>query len=180
MQIPPQLAAIQGQKIGIHDSGLFDREDYLTVGKPLGTKLNARQAQELAFRTPGAELIIRTSGEPGLNHLHGEMRQNPLESYDVYALSVKDRNGAPVSDKVLNVAELTSAVSIEAALINRFEDSATGIVPAGLTLASSDQHLADLKLKGGEILERHLYTLVSAVSAPAVGVGVLPMVVTKP
>jgi hypothetical protein len=169
MQIPPRLAAIQGQKIGIHDSGLFDREDTLTVGKPLGQKLNAREAQELAFRNPGAELIVRTSGDPGLNHLHGEMRQNPLESYDVYAIAVIDRNGAPVPDKVLNVAELTSAVSIEAALINRFEDPNTGIVPAGLTLASSDRQLADLKLKGGEILERQLYTLVSAVSAPAVG-----------
>jgi hypothetical protein len=97
------------------------------------------------------------------------MRQNPLEAYDVYALSVRDRYGAPVPDKVLNVAELTSAVTIEAALINRFEDPNTGIVPAGLTLASSDRQLADLKLKGGEILERQLYTLVSAVSAPAVG-----------
>lgn len=169
MQISPQRSPIPGQKIGIHDTGLFDREDALIVGKKLGHSLNARQAQELAFQTPGAELIVRTSGAPGLNHLHGEMRQHPLESYDVYSLTVRDRLGAPVPDKVLNVTELTSAVAIEPALINRFEDPNTGLVPAGLTLASSDRQLADLKLKGGTLLQRHLYTLVSAASAPAVG-----------
>jgi hypothetical protein len=170
MQIAPlslRQAAIQGQKIGVHDTGLFDREDSIRVGKPLGHNLDARAAQALAFRSPGAELIVRTTGAPGLNHQHGEMLKNPLEKYDVFALSVIDRKGVLVPDKVLNLAELTQAVSLDANLVNRFEDPQTGLVPAGLTLSSSDQYLADIKIKGGAILERNLYTL--APSRPALG-----------
>ncbi|PIQ28837.1 hypothetical protein COW20_00715 [bacterium (Candidatus Blackallbacteria) CG13_big_fil_rev_8_21_14_2_50_49_14] len=156
------MPSISALRIGIHDTGLFDREDYIQIGRPLAKGVNAQQAAQLANSKPGAELVIRTTGAPELNHIYGEMLHFPHESYDVYQLRVVDRQGAPVPDKILNLSELISAVSFDKAIINRLENPVTGVIPAGLTVISSDQKFADLKFKGGTVAREDLYAIASA------------------
>lgn len=154
-----QGRSIPGQIIATHDTGLWDREDYLKVGSRLAHKVPAREAVAMAQRHPGAELLVRTSGNPALNHHFDEVQRNPYEDYDVYSLSVVDHRGKVVPSKTMAIAEVLSAVSFKSGVSNLFEDSQTGIVPAGLTLNSSDDKLADIKWQGGRILPEHIYTL---------------------
>lgn len=162
---------IQGSIIGVHDTGFWDREDRLRVGRPLGHKLNAQEAADLARRTPGAELIVRTSGLPALNHHHDELQRNPYENYDVYQVSVIDSGGRIIPEKTLSRADLLANVAFKKDLISLFEDPQTGLVPSGLTLSSQDHNLVDLKWKGGKIPSEHFYQLAFSVKA----LGSVPM-----
>lgn len=153
------MPSIQGQIIGTHDTGWFDRQDYLRVGSRLAQNLDAQAALARARQNPGAELLVRTSGPPAPHHQHREMQHYPSERYDVYSLSVVDARQTPVPGKPLQIADLLSAVTITPELHNRLEDPQSGIIPAGLTLCSADQQLVDLKWKGGSLRLEHFYAL---------------------
>ena len=159
------LRGVQGKIIGTHDSGFWDREDRLKIGRPLGRNLNAQEAVERSRNTPGAEILVRNSGSPALNHHYNEVQRNPYESYDVYQVSVVDARGNIIPQKTLDSDDILANVDFKPDLINFFEDPQTGLVPAGLTLSSQDNKLADIKWKGGKINAEHLYTLASSTKA---------------
>jgi len=152
--------AIAGQRIASHDTGVFDLQDYVQTGRRVGTQLNAEQASELAQKRPGAELIVRTSGPSPHPFKNTDLKQNPLEKYDVYTVSVVNRKGIPVPDKgieALTQGAMEKAVEFMPELTNRFENPQTGLTPAGITFSSSDNQLIDIGFDGGEVDQQQFY-----------------------
>ncbi len=154
--------AITDQRIASHDTGLFDLQDFVKTGKRVGTQLNAEQAAELAQKRPGAELIVRTSGPSPHPFKQTDLKQNPLEKYDVYTVSVVNRKGIPVPEKglaALSQKSIIAAVEFMPELTNRFENPQNGLTPAGLTFSSSDNQLLDIGFDGGGVDNSKFYRL---------------------
>lgn len=157
---PVVQRGVTGQQIGTHDTGLWDWEDKVQIGRKLGTGLNAKAAARMADQRPGAEVIIRTSGRPPHPFRPEDLKQNPLESYDVYDVSVVNSNGSPIPGKpdaiALTKLQVIEHMEFTGEVVNKLEDQ-NGIIPANVTLATSDNQFIDIPFVGGNAYANNFY-----------------------